>query len=62
MGWPLHRCHGVQAHDIPRCRLQTEETAAVMARAWLALPQDVREKGWPEFEEATGRVAFFGRR
>ena len=41
--------------------MQTEETAAAMARAWLALPEHVKEKGWPEFVEATGRVAFFGR-
>ncbi len=41
--------------------MQTEETAAAMARAWLALPEQIKEKGWPEFVEATRRVAFFGR-
>ncbi|BDA49708.1 probable chaperone protein dnaJ C76, chloroplastic [Coccomyxa sp. Obi] len=43
--------------------LLTEETAAAMARAWLALPQQVREQGWPSFEadhrEQQGRVAYF---
>lgn len=43
--------------------LLTEETAAAMARAWLALPQHVREQGWPSFEadhsEQHGRVAYF---
>lgn len=43
--------------------VQTEETAAAMARAWLALPQQVREQGWPSFiaehEEQQGRVAYF---
>ena len=41
--------------------LQTEEASAAMARAWLALPPAVKEKGWPDFVEADGRVAFFGR-
>ena len=41
--------------------LQTEEASAAMARAWLALPYAIKEKGWPEFVEANGRVAFFGR-
>ena len=41
--------------------MQTEETAAAMARSWLALPEHIKEKGWPQFVEATRRVAFFGR-
>ena len=44
-----------------RGALQTEEASAAIARAWLALPYAVKEKGWPEFVEANGRVAFFGR-
>ena len=42
--------------------MQTEETAAAIARAWLALPMHIKEKGWPEFLEVTRRVAFFGKR
>ena len=43
--------------------MQTEETAAAMARAWLALPQHIREQGWPsliaDHDEQQGRVAYF---
>ena len=41
---------------------QTEETAAAIARAWLKVPAEVREQGWPSFAAAAARperVAFF---
>ena len=49
-------------------RLQTEEDVAAMARAWLKVPAEVREQGWPSFAESAAaaaaqpqRVAFFSR-
>ena len=48
--------------------VQTEETAAAMARAWLKVTAEVREQGWPTFTESAAatsalsqRVAFFSR-
>lgn len=37
---------------------QSEESAAIMARAWLALPEEIRLKGWPSFGREE-RVAYF---
>ena len=43
--------------------VQTEESAAAMARAWLKVPADVREQAWPAFNAPAARpeerVAFF---
>jgi hypothetical protein len=33
---------------------QDEQLAAAIAKAWLQLPQEVREKGWSEWLETHG--------
>ncbi|CAL8464412.1 g3947 [Coccomyxa elongata] len=59
----LRQRKDAKIHALESRSLLTEETAAAMARAWLALPQHVREQGWPSFEadhhEQQGRVAYF---
>ena len=33
-------------------RVQDEQLAAVIAKAWLALPPAVRDSGWPEWSSS----------
>lgn len=37
---------------------QDRELAATIARAWLALPRDLRRAGWPSWCEDTERVSY----
>lgn len=38
-------------------RLQDDELAAAISRAWLALPDAVRAKGWPQWAARVSEAA-----
>ena len=44
--------------DGARARAHDEVLAAAIAKAWLQLPRDVREKAWPEWASKAGALTF----
>ncbi|KAK9823046.1 hypothetical protein WJX81_003146 [Elliptochloris bilobata] len=58
--WLKYRSEAQVALDDGVKRMQDEALAAAIARVWLALPDAVREKGWPAWtsKQARAPVAF----